>query len=43
MALHAIVDQLRWLMEKQSEKEKIAENLRKQGVSEDIIKKCISL
>lgn len=43
MALHAIVNQLRWLMEKQSEKEKIAENLRKQGVSEDIIKKCISL
>jgi len=43
MALHSIVEQLRWLMEKQSEKEKIAENLRKQGVSEDIIKKCISL
>lgn len=40
-ALRAIVEQLGWLMEKQSEKEKIAENLRRHGVSEDIIKKCI--
>lgn len=39
--LKAIVDQLRWLMEKQSEKQRIADNLRKSGVSEEIIRKCM--
>jgi AcrR family transcriptional regulator len=40
-ALHTIVDQLRWLMEKKSEKEKIADKLRAHGVNEDIITKCV--
>ena len=40
-ALKVIVEQLRWLMEKQSEKQRIAENLRKYGVSEEIIQQSI--
>lgn len=40
--LKVIVEQLRWLMEKQSEKQRIAENLRKYGVSEDIIQKSLN-
>lgn len=41
-ALHAIVEQLAWLMEKESEKDKIANKLRQHGVSEDIIKECLT-
>lgn len=40
-ALKVIVEQLRWLMEKQSEKQRIIDNLRKYGVSEEIIQKSI--
>lgn len=40
-ALKAIVNQLRWLMENKTEKQIIAERLRKCGVSEDVIKQCI--
>lgn len=41
-ALKAIVDQLRWLMENKTEKQIIAERLRKCGVSEDVIKQCMA-
>jgi len=40
-ALKVIVDQLRWLMEEQSEKQRIAEKLRLCGVDEDVIRKCL--
>lgn len=42
-ALKVIVEQLRWLMEKESEKHKIAERLRSHGVSEDIIRQSLGM
>lgn len=41
-ALHAIVKQLAWLMDKESEKDKIADKMRKHGISEEIIKQCLT-
>ena len=40
-ALKAIVEQLRWLMERNTEKQIIANKLRECGVGEDIIQKCV--
>lgn len=41
-ALKVIVEQLRWLMERDTEKQRIAARLRKYGVSEEIIQKSLS-
>ncbi len=39
--LRVMVDQLRWLVDKKTEKLRIAEKLRKCGVDNEIIKKCM--
>lgn len=40
--LREMVEQLRWLMERDTEKQRIAARLRKYGVSEEIIQKSLS-